>query len=219
MAKTIAVLGITGNQVCLSSFPCHSPNHQTKLTLTQGGFVADKFLSLGWNVRGITRSTSSSSAAALKAKGITLIEADLDNPSTLIPAFSGAHVIFAVTDFWAPYFASYEELSKVSDRETGEYAFEIEVRRGKGIVDAVEKVLKDEGMLKRFIFSTLPSLKKVSGGKYAFNYHFDGKAEISGYLKGKKELWGKSSLLNMGFYTTNLVKMGPRVGFGKVSLL
>jgi NmrA-like family len=178
--------------------------------------VAEKFLSLGWNVRGITRSASSASAVALAAKGVTLVEADIDNPSTLIPAFSGAHVIFGVTDFWAPFFASYEKLSQISDRATGEHAFAIEVKRGKGIVDAVEKVLKEEGVLERFVFSTLPGFTELSGGKYTYAYHFDGKAEISRYSKGKREVWERSSLLNMGFYTTNLVKMGKVVGFGKV---
>lgn len=212
MAKTIAVLGVTGNQVGSHVF---TP-FQKLIHYYQGGSVAEKFLSLGWDVRGITRSTTSPSALALKARGLTLVEADLDNSTSLIKAFSGAHVIFAVTDFWAPFFASFEKLSKISDRATGDHAFEIEVTRGKRIVDAVAKVLADEGVLERFVFSTLPGFKELSGGKYTYNYHFDGKAEISKYLKTKKALWEKSSLLNMGFYMTNLVKMGKVVGFSKV---
>lgn len=86
-------------------------------------------------------------------------------------------------------------------------------------MDAAAKVLADEGVLERFVFSTLPSLKQVSGGKYTYAYHFDGKAEISKYLKGKNELWAKSSLLNMGFYTTNLVRIGMLTGFSKVFCL
>lgn len=171
---------------------------------------------MGWNVRGITRSATSASALSVQAKGVSLVEADIDNTSSLIHAFSGAHAIFAVTDFWAPFFLSFEELSKISDRSTGEHAFEIEVKRGKGIVDAVEKVLVDEGLLERFVLSTLPGFKELSGGKYTYAYHFDGKAEITKYLKGKKGLWERSSLLNMGFYMSNLVRAGKMVGFGKV---
>lgn len=63
-------------------------------------------------------------------------------------------------------------------------------------------------VLERFVLSTLPDFKKVSKGKYDFNYHFDGKAVVSEYLKGKTELWEKSSLLNAGFYTTNMIKYG-----------
>lgn len=79
MAKTIAVLGATGNQ---------------------GGAVASFFDAQGWNVRGISRSASSASSKALSSKGISVVEADVDDFSSLVSAFSGAHVIFAVTDFW-----------------------------------------------------------------------------------------------------------------------
>jgi len=195
MVKTIVVLGATG---------------------VQGGSVASKFLSLGWHVRGVTRLASSSSAKALQEKGIQIVEADIDNPSSLITAFSGAHVIFGVTDFWQPFFAAFPELSKISDRATGEHAQAIEVKRGKSLVDAVAAVSEKEGILERFIWSTLPSFKEQSGGKYTYVYHFDGKAEITTYLKEKKELWAKSSLLNMGFYTTNMIKYGGLMGLANV---
>lgn len=197
MAKTIAVLGATGNQ---------------------GGSVARYFHSLGWHVLALTRSTTSASSLALSALGISVLEADIDNPSTLLAAFSRAEVIFAVTDFWGPFFSSFAELSKISDRATGEYAFSIEVKRGRNIVDAVEKVL-DGGKLEKFVWSTLPSLKEVSRGKYTFAYHFDSKAEVAGYLKGKERLWERSSLLNMGFYVSNLVNYGAIMGSGKVDVL
>jgi hypothetical protein len=116
-------------------------------------------------------------------------------------------VIFAVTDFWAPYFSAYGELSKISDRSTGEHAMKIEIQRGHNIIDAAIKVLKG-GVLERFVFSTLPDFEKQSKGKYTFNYHFDGKARISEYLKSQTDLWAKSSLLNVGFYTTNIIKYG-----------
>ena len=126
-------------------------------------------------------------------------------------------MIFAMTDFWGPFFASQAEFSKISDRATGEHAVEIEAARGKRIVDAAAKVLADEGVLERFVLSTLPSFEKLSGGKYTYTYHFDGKAQIATYLR-EKELWQRSSLLNMGFYMTNLVKMGQLMGFTKVSV-
>ncbi|TVY31320.1 NmrA-like family domain-containing protein [Lachnellula occidentalis] len=193
MAKTITVLGATGNQ---------------------GGAVASFFKAQGWTVRGISRSASSASSKTLISKGISVVEADVDDFPTLISAFSGAHVIFAVTDFWAPFFETYPTLSKVSDRTTGEHALAVEVRRGKTIVDAATKVL-EEGNLERFVFSTLPSFKDQSGGKYTYAYHFDAKALVSEYLKEQKALWEKSSLLNMGFYATNLVTMGSVMGANK----
>jgi hypothetical protein len=126
-------------------------------------------------------------------------------------------VIFAVTDFWAPYFSTFAEKSKISDRATGEYAYAIEVQRGKNIVDAVSQVFDEEGsVLERFIFSTLPGFKEQSKGKYTYVYHFDSKAVVTGYLK-KKDLWEKSSLLNMGFYADNLIRYGGFMGAAKVS--
>jgi len=71
-------------------------------------------------------------------------------------------------------------------------------------------------VLERFVFSTLPNFKKQSGGKYTYVYHFDAKAEVSEYLKQRKALWERSSLLNMGFYMTNMVKMCSFLGVNKV---
>ncbi|KUJ15850.1 NAD(P)-binding protein [Mollisia scopiformis] len=198
--KTIAILGITG---------------------TQGGSVARKFLSLSdppWTVRGITRSLTSPAALSLSASGVDLVQADIDSPSSLIAAFAGAHAIFAVTDFWAPYFSSFGELSQISDRATGEHAFAIEVRRGKNIVDAAAAA---GGRLERFVWSTLPSFKELSRGKYGFAFHFDSKAVVAGYLRGKEGggLWERSSLLNMGFYTDNMIKYGGFMGAAKVCFL
>ncbi|ESZ90679.1 hypothetical protein SBOR_8941 [Sclerotinia borealis F-4128] len=63
-------------------------------------------------------------------------------------------------------------------------------RRGKAIVDAAAQVLADKGKLERFIWSTLPNFNELSKREYL--------------RKERKELWEKSSLLNMGFYTTNI---------------
>ncbi|TGO48424.1 hypothetical protein BCON_0240g00030 [Botryotinia convoluta] len=102
------------------------------------------------------------------------------------------------------------------DRVTGEYAAAIEIRRGKAIVDAAAKVLHEEGKLERFIWSTLPSFKELSKGKYSYAYHFDAKAEVTTYLQQEqKDLWEKSSLLNMGIYTTNVKEYGDSFGLKK----
>ncbi|PMD44500.1 NAD(P)-binding protein [Hyaloscypha variabilis F] len=195
MPKTIAILGVTG---------------------TQGGSVASHFFSLGWHVRGLTRPLTSASSISLKAKGIEVVQADIDSPSSLLSAFRGAHVIFGLTDFWGPYFSVFNEKKKEGDRATGEYAYEIEVRRGKNIVDAVEKVLEEEGsVLERFVLSSLPGFKAQSGGKYTFVYHFDSKAVVTEYLRGKGRLWERSSVLNMGFYADNLVRYGGILGAAK----
>jgi hypothetical protein len=123
-----------------------------------------------------------------------------------------------MTDFWEPFFAFYGDLSNISDRAAGQYALDLEVRRGKNLIDAADKALKEGGLLERFIWSTLPSFMLHSKGKYPHAYHFDGKAEVTRYLKGKSKLWARSSLLNMGFYATNMLNMPKLVGVSKVRM-
>ncbi|TAQ83237.1 hypothetical protein B7494_g8437 [Chlorociboria aeruginascens] len=171
-----------------------------------GGAVASRFLEIpGWKIRGVTRNASSSSAQDLERTGIEIVQADLDNPSSWDGIFTGATAIFAMTDFWEPFFAAYPQLQKISDRATGEHAMEIEIRRAKTVIDAAAKALMAGNSLQRFIYSSLPSLKELSGGKYTYAYHFDGKKEVNRYIEKKQpELWKKTSILNMGFYMTNL---------------
>lgn len=199
--------------------PSMSPNlpgqRWTSWYFPQGGSVAEKFLSIGWNVRGITRNSASNAARSLASKGIEVVSADIDKPTSLIPAFSGVEVIFAVTDFWAPFFASYGELSKTSDRATGEHALSIELKRGKAIVDAAAKVLDKEGKLERFIWSSLPSVNGLSNGKYTYDYHHDSKAQVAKYLQEREGLWERSSILLLGFYTTNVKTYKDLMGFTK----
>ncbi len=66
MPKTIAVVGSTGQQ---------------------GGAVARACLKAGWNVRGLTRSTSSQAAQTLASEGAEMVTANIDDLDTLIQAF------------------------------------------------------------------------------------------------------------------------------------
>ncbi|CZR68868.1 uncharacterized protein PAC_18768 [Phialocephala subalpina] len=81
--KLIVILGATGNQ---------------------GGSVANAFLKdASWQVRALSRNTSSPKAQALAARGAQVVQADLDEPETFSAAFEGANAIFAVSDFWGIY--------------------------------------------------------------------------------------------------------------------
>jgi len=132
----------------------------------QGGSVLshvlnDPVLSKLYTIRAITRDTSSPSAQALAAKNIEVVQADLESPSSLSSALKGAHTIFALT---SPTF--------------GPDAKAPEVTQGKALVDAAvqEKV-------HYFIFSTLPSITTLSGGKYTGVHGFDAKAEVEAYIR------------------------------------
>jgi len=200
-AKTIAVVGVTGNQV---SPPHRPPSHHliSFLTWYQGGSVASLFSTLPeWHVRGITRDPSKPSAASLKDQGIDLVAADLDDVPSLKKAFEGAAVVFGVTDFWQHVQNPANHAVAASRNVTiNEIAYENEVKQGRNIVDAAAAT----SGLERFVLGTINSTKKLSGGKITFNLHFDAKWEAVDYCKEKyPELWEKTSLLQLGMFASN----------------
>jgi uncharacterized protein YbjT (DUF2867 family) len=89
--------------------------------------------------------------------GDEIIKADLNRPETLKPAFEGAHGVFLVTNFW-------EEGTDEVEQAT-----------------AAVRAAKDAGV-KHFIWSTLPDVEAISGGKFHVP-HFTGKAKIDRIVK------------------------------------
>ena len=126
--KLIAVIGATGRQ---------------------GGGVVRALQAGGgqFKVRALSRNP-------LKHRNLAdeVVEADLNRPDTLQPAFAGAHGVFLVTSSWL--------------EGTDEFA------QGTAAVRAA----KAAGV-KHFIWSTLPDVKAISGGKFDVP-HFTGKAKV-----------------------------------------
>ena len=173
----------------------------------QGGSVVDYYLKdPEWTVRGVTRDPTSASPQSLKSRGVEVVQGDQDDPKSLEPAFSGAHAIFAVTDFWNVFFPAYMkgEMGHTNDREIGEHAYQVEVSRGKAIADAAAAVLNKEGKLEKFVWSTLAPVKEMSQGKLTYVYHFDAKAAVDEYIeKTLPALNQKMSRLLVGYYASN----------------
>lgn len=86
-----------------------------------------------------------------------VVTADLDRPETLRAAFEGAHGVFLVTNFWEE---GTDELKQAT---------------------AAVRAAKDAGV-KHFIWSTLPDVEAISGGKIHVP-HFTGKAKIDRIVK------------------------------------
>lgn len=189
--KTIAILGATG---------------------TQGSSVLDTFAKLpNWHIRAITRSPQSSKARSLRQRhpDVDIVKADANDVDSLRAAFSGANVIFAVTDYWAPFNDPALRERYGSGDELRVWAYDEEIRLGKNIVDAAADVLDSEGVLERFIWSSLPSPRVWSGGRYTRIYHFESKAVVEEYVRNeRKGLAEKMSVLFVGFYVSNLLVMG-----------
>ncbi len=119
----------------------------------QGGAVARALQASGqFKVRALTRNPGKHPELAEE-----VVEADLDRPETLKAAFEGAHGVFLVTTSWLE---GTDELKQAT---------------------AAVRAAKDAGV-KHFIWSTLPDVEAISGGKFDVP-HFTGKAKTDRIVK------------------------------------
>lgn len=124
----------------------------------QGGSIisyvlSDPELSQQYSIRAITRDTNSEKAKELNNK-VGVVQANVSDRASIEAALTGAHTVFAMTT-----------------PDMGPDALEVEYNKCKTIADvAVEKDLE------YIIFSTLPSVETISGGKYTKVTPFDAKA-------------------------------------------
>src|SRR5881409_3409330 len=115
----------------------------------QGGGVVRALQARGqFRVRALTRNPDKHRELAEE-----VVESDLDQPETLNAAFEGARGVFLVTNFWA--YGGADELKQAT---------------------AAIRAAMDAGV-KHFIWSTLPDVEAISGGKFNVP-HFTGKARI-----------------------------------------
>ncbi|KAJ7191845.1 NAD(P)-binding protein [Mycena pura] len=113
-----------------------------------------------YRVRGFTRDVSKPASVALKKQGVKMVQISLveENKREVYQAFTGADFTFLVTNFW-------EHMN-----------VEKEILEGKMLIDAA----KAAGV-RGIVWSGLPAVKKISGGKYSNVAHFDGKAVVTEY--------------------------------------
>jgi hypothetical protein len=170
--------------------------------------VANTFLSLeGWKVRGVTRDPSSLAAQALAENGVDIVKGDLDDKQSLFPAFEGATVIFANTDFFGHLFGA---LTKTLEGRTPrQYAYDREVEQGINIAEvaASPRTLKT---LERFVLSSLSDARKWSHGKYTEVYHHNSKTDIIQSIRTKfPDLAARMSTVQIGHYVRNWQNGSP----------
>ena len=157
----------------------------------QGGSVGDYVindpeLSTKFSVRGITRDLIKPAAQSLQQKGVEVVKADADDKESLKQAMHGAHTVFGITA------TIYDD--KLKERE---------LAQGKAMADAAVAA-----GVQYFIFSTLSSGGKISGGKLQNLAHFDVKAEIEDYIRTQPM---KSAFFAPGSFMQNFSHfMGPR---------
>jgi uncharacterized protein YbjT (DUF2867 family) len=127
----------------------------TGATGQQGGAVARKLLSEGWQVRALTRDVNKPAAQELKALGAELVTGDMDNRADLDAAFKGVYGVFSVQNFWLPT-----------------VGFENEIKQGKAVADAA----KAAGV-QHLVYSSVGSAHRGMGQK-----HFESKWIIEQYI-------------------------------------
>jgi uncharacterized protein YbjT (DUF2867 family) len=142
-----------------------------------GGVVRALQAREGFKVRALTRNPDKHRELAEE-----VVEADLDQPETLNAAFEGAHGVFLVTNFDAR--ARREERTNELKQAT-----------------AAVRAAKDSGV-KHFIWSTLPDVEAISGGKFNAP-HFTGKARIDPIVK--EAGFANHTFVIPPFYYQNLV--------------
>lgn len=135
-------------------------------TGNQGNSVAkyvlkDAQLSKKFKVRAVTRDPTKPAAIELQKLGAEVVSADWNQTDTVGKALENAHTVFLVT---------------VVDFVEG--LREREVQQGKLVADQAVK-----SGAKYLIFSTLPSIEKLSGGKYTKAGHFESKHEIEQHIR------------------------------------
>lgn len=180
--QIIVVIGATGNQ---------------------GASVVDSFLPLAskWHIRAVTRQPNSPRAQILARKGCEVVKADTGDIASLVAAFKGAKVIFAVTDYWAPFWKT-EGLD--SEKPIRIHCHDEEIRHGINMAKAAAspEVLES---LTHYIWSCTSSPRKWSGGKYQEIYHFESKAAITEWIKSNEpQLASKMSTIQVSFYASNV---------------
>lgn len=190
--NVLVVLGATGNQgrAVLRHFATHSSQ-------------------IAFKLRGVTRNAQSKAAQDLQNVGIEMVEADIDDLSSLQKAFFGATHIFATTDSNQNIFHAMQHPEVLQGGQTPrEFAKEKELAQGKNIATAAAKTYG----LQRLVWSSLPSPKRWSDGLYTKVTMFDTKEEILDILKAKPELADKISALLVGFYATNALNVPKLYG-------
>lgn len=82
MSKLLTVFGATGQQGgSLIAYALQNPQ-----------------LNKMYNLRGVTRDTSKETARALRDRDVEVVQADLNDPASVLQAIAGSYAVFGVTN-------------------------------------------------------------------------------------------------------------------------
>jgi len=141
--------------------------------------------------RAITRNPSSDSARALAAKGVEVVQADLDDEASLRRAFQGARGAYCVTNFWE-HFSPEKEIAQAGNLARAAKAADV--------AHVVWSTLEDTRRFVPLSDDRMPTL----GGKYKVP-HFDAKGEANALFA---EQGVPTTYLHTVFYWDNFIHFG-----------
>lgn len=147
--------------------------------------------------RALTRDVNSDKAKALTKLGAEVVSADLDDAAGLKRAFTGAHGVFCLTNFW-------EHFSP--DKEYAQAKNQAEAAKETGVQHVIWSTLEDTRKWVPLSDGRMPTLM----GKYKVP-HFDAKGEVE---REFAMLGLPVTFLLTSFYWDNLIffGMGPKKG-------
>lgn len=123
----------------------------------QGGAVVLHMLPRGWKLRALTRNPKGFAARQLAAKGVELVQGDLDDAASLERAANGAYGIYSVQDFWT-----------IGARR--------EVQQGKNLSDVAKKV-----GVEHLVYSSVGGAERNTGIT-----HWETKWEVEKHIRSLK---------------------------------
>jgi uncharacterized protein YbjT (DUF2867 family) len=173
MSRIIAVTGATG---------------------AQGGGLIRAILAdpdSGFTARAITRNPSSEAAVAMAAKGVDVVQADLDDEASLTRAFADVHGIFCVTNFWE-HFSPEREKAQARNLANAVAAADP--------AHVIWSTLEDVRDYVPLSDSRMPTLM----GSYKVP-HFDAKAEANAFFR---DAGVPMTYLYTSFYWDNMISFG-----------
>ncbi|KAJ7635531.1 hypothetical protein DFH06DRAFT_1436075, partial [Mycena polygramma] len=134
--------------------------------------------------RAVSRDPQSEAARKLKEQGVEVVKGDALDKASLVPALDGSEAVFVVREH----------------ATLGAEGGPDEVVQGKNIVDAAK-----EAGVQFLIFSSLPSISKISGGKYKNVIHYEQKAVVEEYLRASGL---NNASIHLGGFLENFWKFG-----------
>jgi len=164
-------------------------------TGTQGGAILtalQQIPSPAYHLRAVTRSPDSAKARALVEGGVEIVQADLGDEAALRTALAGSSLVFGITNFWEPFFASGGDATAAQHAETA---------MGRNLARAAAATTS----LETFLWSTSCDFGALTTDERLKAVPIvQSKVGVDTYIRAElPELAAKTTYLVVGFYGSN----------------